>query len=66
MKIVDLCRLDKLYEETSEKVSTRFFANIPPSNLETDVIYEIVREETIKQSRMMTRRELYESMGTKV
>lgn len=55
MKIVDLCRLDKLYEETSEKVSTRFFVKIPPSNLETDVIYEIVREETIKQSRMMNR-----------
>lgn len=66
MKIVDLCRLDKLHEEAAKIISGRFFAMIPPRNLETDVIYEIVREETIKQSRMMKRGELYENMGTKV
>lgn len=64
MKIVDLCLLHKLYEEMSRYYPAHFYKMIPPSNLETDVIYEIIREETIKQSRMMKRRELYESMGT--
>jgi hypothetical protein len=53
MEIVDLCRLDKLYEETSGIIPTRFFTLIPPNNLETDIIYEIVREETLKQIRRL-------------
>lgn len=51
MQVIDLCRIELLYEEAAKKINSRFFHPLSLRHGQVDTVYEVVHEETLKQVR---------------